>query len=111
MDIVYWKSEIANFGDELNSTYWSTVLGCDPKEPLIYSVPLLVLQTHHERNQWVALRPELVAGFNQRYPKSVAKGEAILGIGSILDYDTTSYSKVHVLGTGSGFGLYVICSG
>ena len=47
MDIVYWKSEIANFGDELNSTYWSTVLGCDPK--------------------------------------SVAKGEAILGIGSILD--------------------------
>ena len=65
MDIVYWKSEIANFGDELNSTYWSTVLGCDPK--------------------------------------SVAKGEAILGIGSILDYDTTSYSKVHVLGTGSGF--------
>lgn len=29
--------------------------------------------------------------------------EAVLGIGSILDYDTTSYKAINVLGSGSGF--------
>ncbi len=35
--------------------------------------------------------------------KNFRAGEAILGVGSILDYDTTRYSKIHVLGSGSGF--------
>ena len=31
------------------------------------------------------------------------ENESILGIGSILDYDTSKHSKIHVLGTGSGY--------
>ncbi len=32
----------------------------------------------------------------------VKPGEAILGIGSILDFDTSRYQRVHVLGSGAG---------
>ena len=36
-------------------------------------------------------------------PNKLKENESILGIGSILDYDTSKHSKIHVLGTGSGY--------
>lgn len=65
MHKIYWKSDIQNFGDELNKDFFE----------LATHVPL----------------------------DTVRKDEAILGIGSILDYKTEGYQKIHVLGTGSGF--------
>lgn len=35
--------------------------------------------------------------------KEYKKNESILGIGSILNYNTSNHSKIHVLGTGSGY--------
>jgi hypothetical protein len=39
------------------------------KEALINFIPLMVRQAHHERNKKVTVHPELVEGFNQRFPK------------------------------------------
>jgi hypothetical protein len=33
------------------------------------SIPLMVRQAHHERNQQLAVRPEPVEGFKQRFPR------------------------------------------
>lgn len=65
MNIIYWKSAIKNFGDELNADFYTRALNLNLED--------------------------------------FRANEAILGVGSILDYDTTNYPKVHVLGSGSGF--------
>jgi glycerol-3-phosphate dehydrogenase (NAD(P)+) len=38
------------------------------REVLNKLIPLMVRQAHHERNQYVTVHPELVEGFNQRFP-------------------------------------------
>ena len=38
---------------------------------LINWIPLMVRQAHHERNQKVAVHPELVEGFNQRFHRFI----------------------------------------
>jgi hypothetical protein len=51
------------------------------KEVLNILIPLMVRQSspehsrgaHHERNQYVTVHPELVEGFNQRFPKDPPK--------------------------------------
>lgn len=45
--------------------------------------------------------------FGQRL-KQFATDEAILGIGSILNYDTSAYKRIHVLGSGSGYSTLKI---
>jgi len=42
-----------------------------PKETLSKLIPLMVRQAHHERNQQLAVRPELVEGLVQRVHKGV----------------------------------------
>ncbi len=41
-----------------------------PKEALIKTIPFMVRQAHHERNQIFTVRPEPVEGFNQRSLKT-----------------------------------------
>jgi hypothetical protein len=43
------------------------------KDTLINLIPLMVRQAHHERNQKVTVHPELVEGFNQRFPKGIKR--------------------------------------
>jgi hypothetical protein len=43
-----------------------------PREALNKSIPLMVRQAHHERNQTLTVRPEPVEGFNQRFPRQFA---------------------------------------
>jgi hypothetical protein len=45
-----------------------------PKDTLVNLIPLMVRQAHHERNQKVTVHPELVEGFNQRFPKEITNG-------------------------------------
>jgi len=63
MEKIYWKSQIQNFGDELNLNFYEKALGLEVSK----------------------YRPN----------------ESILGIGSILHFDTSNHSKIHVLGSGS----------
>jgi hypothetical protein len=42
------------------------------KEALNKLIPFMVRQAHHERNQTLAVRPELVEGLVQRSPKAIA---------------------------------------
>jgi len=39
------------------------------KETLNNLIPFMVRQAHHERNQQLSVRPELVEGLVQRFPK------------------------------------------
>lgn len=66
MDIIWWQSNLKNFGDELNKDFWLRLFGDK-------------------------IRKEL-------------PGQAILGIGSILNFDTKAYQTVHVLGSGAKSG-------
>ena len=57
-----------------------------PKEVLTKSIPSVVRQAHHERNQTLTVHPELVEGFDQRFPKETptnlappkSKGEQVV---------------------------------
>jgi glycerol-3-phosphate dehydrogenase (NAD(P)+) len=41
------------------------------KETLIKLIPFMVRQAHHERNQLLVVRPELVEGLNQSFLKPI----------------------------------------
>jgi hypothetical protein len=43
------------------------------KEALNKTIPFMVRQAHHERNQTLTVRPEPVEGFNQQFPNHLKK--------------------------------------
>ena len=40
---------------------------------LIKLITFMVRQAHHERNQYIIVRPELVQGLNQSFPKGKSR--------------------------------------
>jgi hypothetical protein len=48
------------------------------KEVLNKLIPFLVRQAHHERNQALAVRPELVEGLIQRFHRGFPHAKSIL---------------------------------
>ena len=64
--IKIYNSHLSNKTDQLP---WTYIFSRGFKETLIKLLTFMVRQAHHERNQYITVRPEPVEGLNQNFPK------------------------------------------